>query len=291
MEKQYVIITDTGCDLPLEMLEKMGVLCVPLNVFMKDNPAQPCTLTGAAFYQALREGQVACTSAANLGRFRETYCPLLEAGKDILYLSFSSALSCMFATAKLAEEELSAEYPDRKIITIDGLSASMGQGLLLYFAVHQREKGASIEELEQYLLNHRLRISHWFTVDDLMFLKRGGRLSSMAAIAGTLLGIKPVLRVTHDGKLVAFSKVRGRKNALLELAKHFHEEVEDPTQQIYISQADDMDAAVLVKETLEREYGAKNVLIGDIGAVIGAHAGPGTVALFFMAKEPRKADA
>ncbi len=291
MEKQYVIVTDTGCDLAPEMLEKMGVLCVPLNVFMKDNPAQPCTLTGAAFYKALREGQIACTSAANLGRFRETYCPLLEAGKDILYLSFSSALSCMFATAKLAEEELSAEYPDRKIITIDGLSASMGQGLLLYFAVHQREKGATIEELEQYVLDHRLRIIHWFTVDDLMFLKRGGRLSSMAAIAGTLLGIKPVLRVTHEGKLVAFSKVRGRKNALLELAKHFHEEVEDPEQQVYISQADDMDAALLVKETLEKEYGAKNVFIGDIGAVIGAHAGPGTIALFYMAKEPRKADA
>ncbi len=282
--RDYVIVTDSGCDLTAEQRMTMGLEYIPLNVFMKDTPAQPCTLVGADFYNALRGGQVACTSAANLSAFRALYTRILEDGKDILFISFSSALSCMYATARLAAEELGAEYPDRKIITVDSLCASMGQGLLLYYAARKKQEGATIEELEDYLLKNRLHTIHWFTVDDLMFLKRGGRLGSVAAVAGTLLGIKPVLHVSDEGKLIMRAKVRGRKNALLALAKHFADEVDDPTAQVYISQADDMEAAELVRDTMMKEYGATNVVIGDIGAVIGAHSGPGTIALFYMGK-------
>ncbi len=280
--RDYVIVTDSGSDLSAEQREAMKLAYVPLNAFMKDNSTQPCTLVGADFYNALRGGQVACTSAANLGAFREVYTRILDEGKDILFVSFSSALSCMHATARLAADELSAEYPDRKIITVDSLSASMGEGLLLYFAVQKKQEGATIEELEAYLLENRLHIIHWFTVDDLMFLKRGGRLSSISAVAGTLLGIKPVLHVSNEGKLIAKAKVRGRKSALLALAKHFADEVSDPTQQVYISHGDDLEAAQFVRDTMMKEYGATNVTIGDIGPVVGAHSGPGTVALFYM---------
>lgn len=284
MSKDYVIITDSGCDLSPELRSEMELEQIPLNVFMKDTPTQPCTLTDADFYNALRAGQVACTSAANLSAFREMFTRYLDAGKDILFVSFSSALSCMHATARLAAEEIGAEYPERRIIIVDSLCASMGQGLLLYYAVQQKQQGATIEELEQYLLSHRLQLVHWFTVDDLMFLKRGGRLGSVAAVAGTLLGIKPVLHVSNEGKLIVRAKVRGRKNALLALAKHFADEADDPTAQVYISHADDMEAAAFVRDTMMKEYGATNVVIGNVGPVIGAHSGPGTVALFYMAK-------
>lgn len=280
----YVIVTDSGCDLTPEQRESMELAYIPLSVFMKDAPTQPCTLSSTDFYNALRNGQIACTSAANLGTFREVFTRILDEGKDILFLSFSSALSCMYATARLAAEELAAEYPARKIITVDSLSASMGQGLLLYFAVQKKREGATIEELEAYLLENRLHLIHWFTVDDLMFLKRGGRLSSISAVAGTLLGIKPVLHVSDEGKLIAKAKVRGRKNALLALAKHFADEVYAPTQQVYISHGDDIEAAKFVRDTIMKEYGATNVIIGDVGPVIGAHSGPGTIALFYMGK-------
>lgn len=280
----YVIVTDSGCDLTLEQRESMELDLVPLNAFMKDTPTQPCTLVGADFYNALRDGHIACTSAANLSTFREIYIRILNQGKDILFLSFSSALSCMYATARLTAEELATEYPKRKIITVDSLSASMGQGLLLYYAVQKKREGASIEELEAYLLENRLHLIHWFTVDDLMFLKRGGRLSSLSAVAGTLLGIKPVMHVSDEGKLIAKAKVRGRKNALLALAKHFADEVYDPTQQVYISHGDDIEAANFLRDTIMKEYGATNVIIGDVGPVIGAHSGPGTIALFYMGK-------
>lgn len=282
--RDYVIVTDSGCDLTPEQRASMELAYIPLNAFMKDTPAQPCTLVGTEFYNALRNGQIACTSAANLGTFREVFMHILDEGKDILFLSFSSALSCMYATSRLAAEEVSAEYPDRKIVTVDSLSASMGQGLLLYFAVQKKREGATIEELETYLLENRLHLIHWFTVDDLMFLKRGGRLSSISAVAGTLLGIKPVMHVSDEGKLIAKAKVRGRKNALLALAKHFADEVYDPTQQVYISHGDDIEAAKFVRDTIMKEYGATNVIIGDVGPVIGAHSGPGTIALFYMGK-------
>ncbi len=278
----YALITDSAADLSDHLLQAMGVISIPLNVFMKDSPAQPCTLRGAAFYDALKSGQVACTSAANLSVFRETFSKILEDGKDILYISFSSPLSCMCATARIAAEELHQEYPTRRIVIVDSLSASLGQGLLVYHCAEQKERGMSLDELAAYAEVTRLKVMHWFTVDDLMFLKRGGRVGVMSAFAGALLGIKPVLHVNNEGKLAAVQKIRGRKNAVLELGKHYAEECTDKESTVFIAQANALDAAEMLKSALLHEHGAKHVIIGEIGPVIGAHAGPGAVALFYL---------
>lgn len=280
--ESYVLFTDSASDLPVRMLDELNVKSVPLNVFMKDNPAHPCALRGAAFYQALRGGKVACTSAANLSVFREMFEDVLEQGKDILYLSFSSALSCMYQSGRIAAGELAAEYPGRRIIVIDTLSACLGEGLLVYQAAKRKADGLSLDELAAYVMENRLKTLHWFTVDDLMFLRRGGRLGAVSAVAGSLLGIKPVLNVSNEGKLVPVSKVRGRRKSILALAERYQEECSDKHAAVFIAHADAAEDAALLKQTLLKEYGAKDVFIGEIGPVIGAHAGPGTVALFYL---------
>ena len=216
--QDYVIITDSGTDLPDEMLKRLGIPSISLNCFMKDDPTAAVTLRGKAFYDELRAGKVACTSAANLSVFRETFSAFLKEGTDILYLSFSSALSCMCATAKLAAEELSEEFPERKIHVIDSRCASLGQGLLVYFSAEKKAHGATLDELAAYTEEMKSCMMHWFTVDDLLYLKRGGRLSTVSALAGTLLGIGkrveplPVagnvgvvrqFRLNHEPQLVA----------------------------------------------------------------------------------------
>ena len=283
MPHNYVLVTDSACDLSAEMLSRMSIPYVSLNVFMKDSPALPCTLPHTEFYHALRSGQVACTSAANLSQFRELFTSILEEGKDILYLAFSSALSCMYATGKLAAEELQEEYPDRRIVVIDSLSASLGQGLLVYNAAQKRESGMTLDELAAYVTEQRLKTIHWFTVDDLMYLKRGGRVSTISAMAGTLLGIKPIMHVSNDGKLTAVSKARGKKAALQTLAQHYNDECSDRDAAIFICQADCLADAEFLQDILKKEYGAKHVTIGEIGSVIGSHAGPGTIGLFYTA--------
>ena len=280
--ESYVLITDSAADLSGQMLHGMGVLSIPLNVFMKEHPAQPCTLRGADFYDALKGGQVACTSAANLSVFRETFGEVLKEGKDILYLAFSSPLSCMCATARIAADELHEEYPGRRIIIVDTLCASLGQGLLVYNCAEQKARGMSLDELAAYAEETRLKIMHWFTVDDLLFLKRGGRVGAVSAYAGALLGIKPVLHVSDEGKLIPKQKIRGRKNAVLELGKHFDAECTDKESTVFIAHANAPDFAELLKEELVKQFGAKTVHIGEIGPVIGAHAGPGTIALFYL---------
>ena len=282
--ESYVLITDSAADLPEQMLNGMGVLSIPLNVFMKDHPAQACTLRGAEFYGALKNGQVACTSAANLSVFRETFGKVLAEGKDILYLAFSSPLSCMCATARIAADELHEEYPERRIIVIDTLCASLGEGLLVYLCAEQKARGMSLDGLAAYAEETRLKIMHWFTVDDLLFLKRGGRVGAVSAYAGALLGIKPVLHVSDEGRLIPKQKLRGRKNAVLELGRHYDAECTDKESTVFIAHADAADFAELLKEELTRQFGAKTVHIGEIGPVIGAHAGPGTIALFYLGK-------
>lgn len=284
MHENYVIVTDSACDLSEEMLGHMEIPFVSLNVFMKDNPAFPCNLRGAAFYQALQSGQVACTSAANLSLFRDTFTKILKQGKDILYLSFSSALSCMCATGRIAAEELMEEFPERKIVVVDSLSASHGQGLLVYYAAQEKAHGMRLEELAAYLEQQRQRTIHWFTVDDLMYLRRGGRVSMASAMAGTLLGIKPVMHMNAEGKLAVCSKVRGRRAAIQTLAKHFHEECEDVNAPVYIGHANALADAEMLRDMIRNESGAKLITIGEIGGVIGAHTGPGALSIFFVGK-------
>ena len=284
MIQNYTIITDSACDLAPEMLDRLGVLSISLNVFLKDSPAVPCTLHGKEFFQALRDGQAVCTSAANLSAFREMFAKVLSEGKDLLYLSFSSALSCMHATARIAAEELQEEYPDRTIRIVDTLCACLGQGLLVYYAAQQKERGLSLDDLTKAVTAQRLHTVHWFTVDDLMFLRRGGRIGNLSAMAGTLLGIKPVMYMNSEGKLALHSKVRGRKNAVLALAKHFGEECLNPKDTVFIAHADAAEDAEFLKETLQKDYGVVSVIIGEIGAVIGAHCGPGTISVYYFAE-------
>lgn len=283
-EKQpsYVIFTDSGADLNEEMLGRLGVETVSMNVFLKDNPAQEFTLRGTDFYRSLREGQIVCTSAPNLSLLTTRFSEILSRGQDILYLAFSSALSSTYQTAKLAEAELAESFPDRRIVVIDTRCASMGQGLLVYHAAEQREKGMSLDELAAYIEENKLHFIHWFTVDDLLFLKRGGRVSAISAYAGTLLGIKPVLHVSDEGKLIPRQKVRGRRKSILELAAHYAAECTDRAFPVFISHGDAPDDAELLRDLLLREHGAKQVVIGDIGPVVGAHSGPGTIALFYI---------
>ena len=280
--QEYVIFTDTGADMPDNLLEELGVTLIPLNCFMKDDPAVTVTLRGKAFYDELRAGRVACTSAANLSVFRDAFTEVLKQGKDILYFTISSGLSCMYATGKLAAEELSEEYPDRKIIVIDSLSVTLGQSLLVYLTAKKKAEGLSLDEAAAYAEQNKLCMTHWFTVDDLVYLKRGGRLSTVSAFAGTLLGIKPVLTVTPEGKLEAVEKQRGRRNSILSLLNHYDKECTDRSAPVFIAHADAPDAAEQVKEALVNEYGVKETIIGELGPIIGSHTGPGLIGVFYI---------
>lgn len=283
--QDYIIITDSGSDLSAHTLSELGIPSVSLNCFMKDEPAKAVTLHGKAFYDELRAGKIACTSAANLSAFRAAFSKALQDGKDVLYLAFSSALSCMYATANIAAEELSEEYPDRTIRVIDTRCASLGLGLLVRLAAAEKAKGVSLDALAAYIENKKYAMMHWFTVDDLMYLKRGGRLSAVSAFAGTLLGIKPVLTVSREGRLTGAEKQRGRKNAILALAKHYAAECADRTLPVAIAQADAQESAGQLRDILMQEYGAQQVTIGELGPVIGAHTGPGLIALFFVGRD------
>jgi DegV family protein with EDD domain len=213
--------------------------------------------------------------------------PYLEDGTDILYLGFSSGLSSTFASGKLAAEELSEKYPDRKILVADTLSASLGQGLLVYHAVKLKESGASIEEVRDFVQNNRLNLCHWFTIDDLFFLKRGGRVSATTAVVGTMLGIKPVMHVDDEGHLINVGKARGRRAAIDALFDKANETmIGDRSDAIvFISHGDCIEDAEYLADRIRKEIGVKEVRIGYVGAVIGSHSGPGTLALFFLGSQ------
>jgi DegV family protein with EDD domain len=239
-----------------------------------------------AFYDKMRSGGIAKTAAINpdgfIGRFEE----YLKDGVDILYLGFSSGLSTTYNSGVLAANALSEKYPDRKILCVDTLCASAGQGLLLKMAIDKKESGATIEETRDYIESKKLNLCHWFTVDDLVYLKRGGRVSAATAFVGNMLGIKPVMHVDNAGHLVNVSKVRGRKTAILEMAKKYGElHLEDDVDYVYISHGDCLADAEFLAKTIEEKYGKKTQIITFVGPVIGAHSGPGTLALFFLGKE------
>jgi len=237
------------------------------------------------FYAALREGKTASTSLVNSYAFYEFFKPFLKDGKDVLYIGFSSGLSASFEQSKMAAKQLSEEFPDRKIICIDSLCASMGEALLAYYAAVEKQNGKSIEEVAEFMRGLVPKLCHWFTVDDLQHLKRGGRVSAAAAAVGTLLSIKPILHVNNAGKLIPKEKIRGRKKSIEALFSKMKENIENPiSQTVFISHGDCIEDAEYLKE-LTLTLGVKKVVIGYIGPVIGAHSGPGTVALFFVGKE------
>jgi DegV family protein with EDD domain len=284
----YTIITDSGCDLSKEKLAALGVkeLCLTFRFNDSDTEYKSGDMPIAAFYQQMRDGRVAKTSAVNYEEFREAFEEELKAGRDVLYIGFSSGLSSTSESAQVAAKELAEEYPDRKVIAIDTLCASAGEGMLVYLAAKMQAEGATVDETAAFVRERYMKMCHWFTVDDLVYLKRGGRVSAAVALAGAVLGIKPVMHVDDEGHLINMSKARGRKAAIKALAQKYVELLEDQEQKMYfISHSDCMEDALLLEELISQHNGQKADLITDVGPVIGAHSGPGTLALFFFGKE------
>ena len=284
----YVIFTDSSCDLSQEMLEKRDVYSASLS-FRFDDSEKIYTnneMPIKDFYDKMRAGGVAKTSAVNSEIFATEFKKLLDQGLDILYIGFSSGLSTTFNCARLAAEQLKDEYPEIKIFTVDTLAASAGIALLIDLVLSKKNSGATIEEAKEYAEAMKLKICHWFTVDDLVYLKRGGRVSPTAAFFGNMLGIKPVLHVDNEGHLINVLKVRGRRVSVMTLAEKYGELCDDDgDKKVYISHADCLTEAEELGKIIKEKYGAETKLITDVGTVIGAHSGPGTIALFFVGKE------
>jgi DegV family protein with EDD domain len=283
----YQIITDSCCDLPVEMLEQLKLKTIPLSLLFRGK-AQPDSVSGdiKAFYDALREGESAATSAANPEAWSGAMEPILQEGKDVLVIAFSSGLSTTYQSAVIAANELMEKYPDRTIKVVDSLCASLGQGLLVWYACKKRDEGMDLEALTAWLEDHKLNLCHWFTVDDLMYLKRGGRVSAATALVGTMLQIKPVLHVDNEGHLINVSKARGRKASIQALAeKVVKTGLPGENDTIFICHGDCEEDAKLLAEMLKEKYGTKKVFYYYIGAVIGAHTGPGVMAVFYLGNE------
>ena len=231
----------------------------------------------------MRAGAVAKTAAANIGDFRDVFEPIVSEGKDIVYVGFSSGLSTTVNAARMCADELKETYPDAVIEVVDTLCASAGQGLMVKLAVDKKKEGVDASALAEYVRKTSPSMAHWFTVDDLVYLKRGGRVSPTVAFVGGLLGIKPVLHVDDEGHLISMSKVKGRKAALTALAqKVIENRTEGP---VFISQADCADEAKTVADMIKEACGAEVEYIADIGPVIGSHAGPGTMAIFYLSNQ------
>ncbi len=283
----YVIYTDTGCDMKPEVLEAWGVKALSLSFRFNDDEREytEADMPISDFYAAMRAGRVAKTAAVNIEAFKIKFREELESGNDILYIGFSGGLSSTCNSGRMAAEQLKAEYPERKLFAVDSLAASAGQGLLIKLVCDKRDGGAGIDEAAKYAEEILPKIAHWFTVEDLVYLKRGGRVSAAAAFFGNLLGIKPVLHVDDDGKLIPVTKVRGRRTSLMALVDKYGETAETPESgTVFISCADCHAEAQLVADEIKKRYGNEVDIITDVGAVIGSHSGPGTMALFFVAK-------
>ena len=283
--KDFVIFADTACDMKPDVLAEWGVPYESLTFKFEDDEKIYANndMTTEEFYNKMKEGGVAKTAAVNPEAFINAFDKALADGKDILYLGFSSGLSTTYNSGRIAANELKEKYPDSKIIVIDTLGASAGIGLLIRLALDKKEEGATIEEVAEYVKELIPGLCHWFTVDDLVYLKRGGRVSAAAAFFGNMIGIKPVLHVDDEGHLVPVLKVRGRKTSLTTIADKYGELAKDKENGlVYISQAACENDAKALADILNTRYGANVKIITDVGPVIGAHAGPGTIALFFI---------
>ena len=285
--RDYVIITDSCCDLPADLARELEIEVVPLSLQMGSktyrNWLDGREISFPDFYRRIRAGETATTSAVSVGDFEEIMRPILTGGRDILCLCFSSALSTTYQSACIAAQTLSEEVPEGTVRVVDTLSASLGQGLLVYLCAQEKRRGASLEALTAYAEATRGKVCHWFTVDDLNHLKRGGRINATAALFGTMLSIKPVLHVDDAGRLIPMSKTRGRKASLLALVDHMAQTAVDPAQQtVFISHGDCLADAEFVADAIRTRLGVTDIRINYVGPVIGNHSGPGTVAMFFL---------
>lgn len=286
----FVIITDSCCDLPAPMADELGLHTIPLSFEIDGqlyrNDLSWSELAPEVFYQYLREEKSSKTMALNIGDYTGAIEPFLETGQDVLLLTFSSGLSNTYNASIIACSDLREKYPERKLFTVDTLSASMGQGLLAYLAAKQREAGKDIDAVRAFAEETKLNICHWFTVSDLKFLKRGGRISGATALLGTMLGIKPVLHVDQEGHLVSVSKARGRGASITALLNHMAKTVLSPENQtVFISHCDCPEDAEQLRSMVASRFPVQNIFIGHIGPVIGSHSGPGTLALFFIGSQ------
>ncbi len=289
----FEIVTDSCCNLVEDMIDEFGLHILPLT-FMVDgeDAVYQSYLKGEKtdlkqFYTMMREGKVFKTSLPNLVESEALFRSILEQGRDLIYLAFSSGLSGTFQALSLICGQLQEEYPERKVYAVDTLAASGGQGLLVWHAVQHARAGETIDQVRDWVEENKLHLAHWFTVDDLMFLFRGGRVSKTAAWAGTLLNIKPVLHVDDEGHLIPMEKVRGRKKSLNALVDHMEKSAIQPVadQMVFITHGDCLDEAEYVAERVRERFGVKDVIINYVDPVIGSHSGPGTMALFFLANQ------
>lgn len=285
--KEYCLFTDSSCDLSPSLLDEWGVHSESLTFRFDndDNEYHNGDMASELFYQNMRDGLIAKTAAVNVATFERSFEKLLQDGKDILYIGFSSGLSTTYNSARLAAEELKQKYPESKIYTVDSLAASAGCALLIDAVLERKKEGATIEEARDYAESIKLSVCHWFAVDDLVYLKRGGRVSPTTAFVGNMLGIKPILHVDNEGHLTNVSKARGRHAAIVALCDKYGELALSHGTKAFISHADCVADAKLLADMLKEKYGASVELITDVGPVIGAHSGPGTIALFFIGKE------
>ncbi len=285
----YVILTDSSANLTDELISECGVPVISFTFHIGDKELKSYIKGQKTdlkqFYTMMRNKEHITTSLVSPDDFTAFFEEYLKAGQDVLYIAFSSGLSGTYQSSTIAADSLREKYPDRKIYTVDSLCACLGQGLLVYHAVQLKNEGKTIDEVQNWLMDNRLRMCHWFTVNDLFFLKRGGRVSSTAAVFGSLLQVKPVMHMDNEGKLAVVEKARGRKQSLQALVSHMEQTIENPEEQmIYIAHGDCEEEAEYVRQLILDKFSVKGTLINCIDPVIGSHSGPGTLAIFYLGK-------
>lgn len=286
-QPNYVIVTDVTADFPVDLAQKLNIDIIPME-FMIDGVAyhhyyDAREMSMKEFYQLEKQGKMPTTTQINQETYRKTFTPILKEGKDVLYICFSSGLSSTWQGSCLAARELEEKFPGRRVVSVDSRCASGGEGLMVLYAVRMREAGASMEEIVSWIEENRDRMCHWVLVDDLKHLHRGGRLPAVAAVAGMALGIKPLIRVTEEGKLEPIGKVRGRKKGIETLMKKIEETCPDPENSIiWVVHTDCEEEAKEFCQDVENTFHPKEMYLSEIGPIIGAHTGPNVLAVVFL---------
>lgn len=279
----YIIVSDSTLDLSQDMIEELGIKIIPMKYIIDNKIYTDGEHSSEEFYGQLRKGVAVSTTQINTEEFVEFFSKYLSEGKDVLYIGFSSGLSGTYNNAIRASEQLRDSYPNNKVIVVDSLSASVGQGLLIYYVALKKKSGCSLEELKNWLIENRTKLCHWFTVDDLHHLKRGGRISSTVAVIGSVLNVKPLLFIDNDGKLKISEKIRGRKKTIDLMISKLHDahlNIEDSL--VIVGHSDSLEDAEYIAQKLKNEFSIDNVIIRPIGPIIGSHTGPGTLGLCFL---------
>ncbi|MEG2000692.1 MAG: DegV family protein [Evtepia sp.] len=288
--RNFVIMTDSSCDLPSEMAADLELSVVSLSVLIQGksyvNYLDNRELPSKTFYDLLRHGEKGSTSAVNVEQFSREMERILQTGQDILYLGFSTGLSGTYSAGTVAAEEMRTKYPEAQILTVDTLCASLGEGMIVSLAVQEKRSGKSILEVRDFVEANKLHLCHWVAVDDLQHLKRGGRISAAAAFFGSALNVKPIIHVDNEGKLIPVEKIKGRKNSIKRLVQHLTDTgINLSEQTLFLCHGDCPEEANMLADIIRSETLVRDIVIGPIGPVIGAHAGPGTLALFFLGTE------